>query len=146
MHNLTLTMVRFFLMQSSDSSFFSTFLQKLYEGGIFFMVPILIMLLLILFLSWKVVITRERAGSSRKKIKRINDLGLLTLVWGILGQLIGLVTAFDTIEILEEISAAILADGLKISALPTIFGSIVFIVSKIITVIFSWTQDEFLEE
>ncbi len=119
------------------------FFNRLQEGGMFFMFPILLMLLLILFLTIKnILILRKEGFSSEKYIKLINSVGLLTLVWGVLGQLIGLVVAFDKIELLDEISTAMLAGGLKVSALPTIFGFVVFVVSRAVTIIFTWIQSE----
>ncbi len=119
------------------------FFNRLQEGGMFFMFPIVLMLLLILFLAIKnILIFRKEGFSSEKYIKLINSVGLLTLVWGVLGQLIGLVVAFDKIELLGEISTDMLAGGLKVSALPTIFGFVVFIVSRAVTIIFTWIQSE----
>jgi len=107
------------------------------------MVPILMVLLVILFLVIKNiwVFYREKRWSS-KYIKLINSLGLLILVWGILGQLIGLIEAFDRIEMLGDISASMLAGGLKVSALPTLFGCFVFVVSRAATTVFTWVQKE----
>ncbi len=133
--------VQFFLIQ--NKSFFTIFFDRLQEGGMFFMFPILIMLLLVLFLTVKNVLKTKQQGFPSKKYNNlINSIGLLTLVWGVLGQLIGLVAAFDKIELLGEISTPLLAGGLKVSALSTIFGFFVFVVSRIVTIIFTWIQRE----
>ncbi|MBL0682580.1 MotA/TolQ/ExbB proton channel family protein [Aquimarina mytili] len=135
--------MQLFLMQLQNIFLFPDLFDLLYFGGLFFMVPILIMLLLILFLTIKNVLEIRRKGfSSIKYSSLINSIGLFTMVWGVLGQLVGLVEAFDTIEKLGEISASMLAGGLKISALPTIFGILVFVISRIITIVFSWIQHE----
>ena len=136
-------MISLFFIQSQDQSASFPVFQLLHEGGPFFMVPILMVLLVILFLVIKSiwVFYREKRWSS-KYIKLINSLGLLILVWGILGQLIGLIEAFDRIEMLGDISASMLAGGLKVSALPTLFGCFVFVVSRAATTVFTWVQKE----
>jgi len=107
------------------------------------MIPILVMLLLVFFLIIKnVLIIKKQNHLPAKYIQIINSIGLMTLVWGILGQLIGLVGALDKIEFLGEISTARLAGGLKVSALTTMFGCLVFVISRIATIIFTWTQKE----
>ncbi|WP_160114519.1 MotA/TolQ/ExbB proton channel family protein [Aquimarina sp. AU474] len=131
-----------FLLLQSRSLFFGPF-GLLQDGGMFFMFPILLMLLLVLFLTLKnFLVIRQQGFPSAKYIKLINSIGLLTLVWGVLGQLVGLVEAFDKIELLGEISTPLLAGGLKISALSTIFGFFVFVVSRVSSIIFTWMQKE----
>ncbi len=126
-----------------NSLLFISFFEFLKHGGMFFMFPILMMLLLVFFLIIKSILAaRNQSPLLMKYIKLINSIGLLTLVWGVLGQLIGLVAAFDKIEMLGEISTPMLAGGLKISALPTIFGFIVFIISRIASIAFTWIQKE----
>lgn len=131
------------MILSSDKSFFTILFNRMHEGGLFFMIPILVMLLLVFFLIIKnVLIIKKQNHLPAKYIQIINSIGLMTLVWGILGQLIGLVGALDKIEFLGEISTARLAGGLKVSALTTMFGCLVFVISRIATIIFTWTQKE----
>ena len=107
------------------------------------MIPIVIMLLLVLFIIIKnTLVIIQRGVSSEKYISLINSMGLLTLVWGLLGQLIGIVGMFDKVEIIDEISTHVFASGLKVSALPAVFGFFVFIVSRIATIIFTWIDKE----
>jgi len=113
------------------------------EGGMFFMFPILMMMLLVLFLIVKAVIAiRNNHQEVRKYITLLNSIGLLALVWGMLGQLIGIIGMFDKIEMIGEISTHIFASGLKVSALPPVFGFTVFIVSRIASIICAWTLKE----
>jgi len=140
MYNLMILTI-FYLVE--DHSIFAHILRLLHDGGMFFMFPILMTLFLVFFLIIKNVLIIKRDGTpSPKYIKLINSLGLMILVWGILGQLLGLVEAFDKIEMLGEISTARLAGGLKISALPTMFGSLVFVISRAATTIFIWITKE----
>jgi len=124
-----------------NKSFFFVFFQRLQEGGMFFMLPIFIMLLLIFFLIVKSVlaIRNDHAGLG-KKIQLLNSIGLLTLVWGMLGQLIAIIGMFDEVERIGEISTHIFASGLKVSALPPVFGFSVFIIARIASIIFTWVK------
>ncbi|WP_378173068.1 MotA/TolQ/ExbB proton channel family protein [Aquimarina sp. SS2-1] len=122
---------------------FMQFFQRLEEGGFFFMFPILMMLLLVLFLIVRAVIVLKKGKSQLdKNIKLLNSVGLLTLVWGMLGQLIGIVGMFDQVEAVGDISTAMFAGGLKVSALPPIFGFCVFIISRVASIVFTWIQKE----
>lgn len=59
----------------------------------------------------------------------IRFFGLLALVTGVFGQVIGLFQAFQAIEEIKEVSPALLAGGLKVSSITTIYGFIIYILS-----------------
>lgn len=61
----------------------------------------------------------------------------LTLAWGFLGQIIGLIGAFDSIEFAGGISPDILAAGLKLSFLPPVFGLVTFLIGRMGIIILS---------
>ncbi len=103
-------------------------LDRIYEGGPFFMMPILIILLIIIALFIRGLIKKE---TNSKMIKLISSISLFVLVWGFLGQSIGLIGAFDAIESMGSISPAILSSGLKISFLPLVFGMFTFLIARI---------------
>lgn len=116
----------------------SLIVDKLTEGGPFFMYPILMLLILIL-----VLITKGFLESNKKKtISLLKSIGLFTLVWGMLGQTIGLVAAFDAIQTAGDISPSIIAGGLKVSLLTTVFGFLTFLVSRLGIIILIWIQKE----
>ncbi|PKV52072.1 MotA/TolQ/ExbB proton channel family protein [Aquimarina sp. MAR_2010_214] len=130
-------------IQSQNHSFFAHIVHLLKDGGFFFMLPILMMFFVVLSLVIKnVIVFRKEKILSKKHIQLINSIGLLTLVWGVLGQLLGLVGALDNIDMFGEPSIEILATGLKMSTLPTIFGCFVFVVSRGATIIFTWINKE----
>jgi biopolymer transport protein ExbB/TolQ len=61
-----------------------------------------------------------------------SDAGLLGLVIGFFGSILGLIQAFDSIESIGvEISAPLLAGGLKVSFITTVFGTLTFVISRI---------------
>jgi len=112
---------------------------KLMEGGPFFMFPILFLLILILVLIVKGFINKN---NNTKTISLISSIGWFTLVWGILGQTIGLIGAFDAIQANGSVSPGIMAGGLKISLLTSLFGSFVFLVARLGIIILIWMQKE----
>lgn len=54
------------------------------------------------------------------------------MIIGILGQLIGLMEAFSAIERAGDVSPAILAGGLKVSMITTLYGIFIYMLSIII--------------
>ena len=69
---------------------------------------------------------------TRHKLGYIKSLGLLALVFGLLGQLIGLYSAFQAIETMGEVTPAMLAGGLKVSSIPSLYGMIIFVLTYLI--------------
>ena len=59
----------------------------------------------------------------------------LSLAIGIFGTLIGLYDAFAAIENMGNVSQAILAGGLKVASTTTLYGLLVYIISRILHLI-----------
>lgn len=72
------------------------------------------------------------ATTFRHQLTYIKSVGLFALVFGIFSQLLGLYQAFSFIETAGSISPAILAGGLKISTIPTLYGLIIFLISYLL--------------
>lgn len=68
-------------------------------------------------------------SKTKSKLKHIKTIGSFAAVCGILGQLIGLFQAFSIIEEHGDISQSLLAGGLKVSTIPTIYGILIFLFS-----------------
>jgi biopolymer transport protein ExbB/TolQ len=66
------------------------------------------------------------------KLKHIKTIGTFGLVTGILGQLIGLFSAFSVIEEHGDVSQSLLAGGLKVSTIATIYGILIFLFSLLL--------------
>lgn len=104
------------------------FFARLNEGGPLFMYTTLLILIVIIALlirGFMKPLTRD------KTITLVSSLSLFVLVWGFLGQMIGLIGAFDAIEAAGDISPAILAGGLKIAILSPLFGMFVFLIARV---------------
>ena len=117
----------------------STFFAKLYQGGPGFMYVILFLLILILVLIVKGFLEK---GNNQKTLSLIGSFGLFTVVWGFLGQTIGLISAFQAIEQVGDVSMALLAGGLKVSLLAPIFGLIVFLIARLGIIVLTWMGKE----
>lgn len=98
-------------------------------GGILFMSILTIILIGVLIATVHYWIKREATSSHLDLIKSV---GLLAFVVGILGQMIGLFSAFEAIEQMGSISPAMLAGGLKVSSITTIYGLIIYALSLVL--------------
>lgn len=113
------------------------------DGGPLMMSLILISLVLtLIFLIMGFVNLKKNPIRSNKMLNLTGHAGLLGLVLGFFGSILGLIAGFDAIESAGDISSGVLASGLKISLLTTLFGSFVFIISRIGMIILRSLQQE----
>ena len=111
----------------------------LYEGGPLFMYTILLVLICIL-----VLLALSFAGKKetiQKNIKVINALAAFILAWGFAGQVLGLMGAFEVMEMAPDISPQIMAGGLRISFYAPLFGLFTFLIAKLGTALLHWFKD-----
>lgn len=122
------SLLQLFLIFMKNLLFMITALiNPITDGGPVFMIPLVlfmgvILLLLLLTLGGK------RDGSKMSKL--ISHISLFALVWGILGSTLGLITAFDAMEAIDNVATPIVAGGLKVALLSTLFGCIAFLVGR----------------
>jgi hypothetical protein len=114
-------------------------LNRINEGGAFFMVPIVFLLIVILLLFIKEVVKRD---SISKTIKLISSISLFVLVWGFLGQAMGLINAFDAIQSIGNVSVEILAGGLKVTFLPLVFAFFTFLIGRAGIIVLTFLEKE----
>ena len=114
-----------------------------YEGGPLFMG--ILTAILIIMIAWAIyhflpVLTRKdiNFSSTKSKLKHIKTIGTFALVFGILGQLIGLVQVFDLIERQGDIAPFLWMGGFKVSLIPTIYGIVIFILSLLLWLVFDF--------
>jgi len=115
------------------------FLSILNDGGPTFMYPLLLLLIVNIGLTIKGFLKKENVN---KAIKLIGSVSLFAFVWGLLGQVIGLISAFDTIEAVGNISPAMLAAGLKISFIVPMFGFITFLIGRVGIILLIWLRTD----
>ena len=106
-------------------------------GGSLFMGILTILLVIILATSVYFGLSIASGKAEEKKnfshrLTYLKSLGLFTMITGILGQLIGLTEAFKAIEAAMDISPAIMAGGLKVSMITTLYGILINLLSILI--------------
>ena len=129
------------LLLLQNSGVFSTLKNRFIEGGPFFMSLILICLLAaLLFLVLSFLSLKTNIEKSKKMTRLASDISVLGLVFGFMGSTIGMITAFDSYEAFGGIDARMMAGGLKIAFLTTLFGCITFIIPRIGIIILKGLQ------
>lgn len=109
----------------------------LHDGGPFFMYPILLILIGILFL---LAFSFTKKSDHSKNIQMIHNLAIFVVAWGFTGQIIGLMVAFEAIEMAGNISPKLMSAGLRISFHPPLFGLITFLIAKLGVIILQWVK------
>ena len=112
-------------------------LDLFYEGNIIFMGILTILLLIVIAIAvYRMIqISKDRIDhltTFRHLLTQIKSVGLFALVFGIFAQLLGLYQAFSFIEQAGDVSPTILAGGIKVSTIPTLYGVIIFLFSYLI--------------
>ncbi len=74
-----------------------------------------------------------------QSIQWLKSIGTLGLVVGIFGQLIGLFSAFSVMEV-SQVSPTILAGGLKVSLITTLYGLLIYIIYLLCSMILKRIQ------
>lgn len=112
--------------------FLSFTLNIFADGGVLMMSLILICLLLSLFFIAKGFIQlNKNLITSKKMLGLAADSSLLGLVIGFFASILGLITAFDTVEAMGNPDPSIFAGGLKVSLLTATFGLFTFVIARI---------------
>lgn len=128
--------------KSINVNYLSLMIDLYYQGGPLFM-GILTLILLVLvataiFMAVKITPRqKDEPNSYNYYLQLLRQIGLIALIIGILGQLIGLYQAFDSIQAAGMISPAILAGGLKVSMITTLYGFFIYLLSILIWLVFS---------
>lgn len=110
-----------------------------FEGGPLYMGILSVLFLGILSLSViAITLAINSSSGNADKIKNfisyIRSIALFALVFGVFGQILGLVDIFDYLAHQNsEIAPAILLKGIKITCWTSIYGIIIYLVSILIT-------------
>lgn len=115
------------------------FLSLINDGGPGFMYPLVILIIVNVALTVKGFLNKANV---QKSIKLLSSISLFAFVWGLLGQVIGLIGAFDAIESAGDISPAMLAAGLKVSFIVPMFGFVTFLIGRIGIILLTWLRTE----
>lgn len=108
-----------------------------YEGGPLFMG--ILTAIFVIMVAWTVyqflpVLLKKDFdyNKTKERLKHIKTIGTFALVFGIVGQLIGLYQAFSAVEQMGGVSPALLMGGLKVSMITTLYGILIFLISLIL--------------
>ncbi len=102
------------------------------DGGPLMMSLITICLILsIFFLIKGFASLKSNTGQSEKMLSLAIDSSLLGLVIGFFASILGLITAFDTVEAMGNPDPSIFADGLKVSLITATYGLLTFIIARV---------------
>lgn len=113
------------------------------DGGTLMMSLILICLLLsIAFLIKGFMNVSKDSTNSKKMLKLAADSSLLGLVIGFFASILGLITAFDSVEAMGNPDPSVFAGGLKVSLLTATFGLFTFIIARVGILILKALQKE----
>lgn len=115
--------------------------RHFFEGGPFHMFFIYLMWTAVFILTVRLIIL-YRSGKDALKIKKANNnilfIGSFAFLFGISGQMIGLYYAYEAISKIakNDINPSLIADGLRVSSIPPLYGLLLLLFSAIIWYIF----------
>lgn len=112
-----------------------------FTGGILFMGILFLLLVAVLITSAFTFKYKAESAKAEKWLKISQEIALFALVFGILGQLVGLLDAFQAIEQVGEVSQALLAGGLKVSSYTTLYGFFIFLLAKLFKIVFQFIKE-----
>ncbi|MCR5325721.1 MAG: MotA/TolQ/ExbB proton channel family protein [Bacteroidales bacterium] len=101
-----------------DWSLFNTFV----EGGLGGMIVITLLFIALFIAAWKAP-------------KWVKEIGAAALVAGILWSVLGVYQMCQAIQMIGDISPAVVCGGLKVTLISTVYGLIIYFISLIIRVI-----------
>ncbi len=111
---------------------FSVIGQKLFEGGLYFTIPILLMgIVNVAAFIWLLTLKLKNSEINKKHLDLLLFLGSFALVFGIFGQILGFYQAAGAIQKAGEISPSLIWGGFRVSLIAPIMGFVVLLVSAI---------------
>lgn len=96
--------------------------QLFVEGGLGWMIGISLFLIALFIAAWKAP-------------RWVREIGIGALIFAIYGTLMGILQVLDAMQMIGDISPAVLCGGLKVTLIPTFYGLIVYFISLVIHVI-----------
>lgn len=109
------------------------------EGGLFFTIPIFLLMIIIIGLWIKALRTDQLMD---KQISLIAHISWFALAWGYLGRTNGLIDGFDEVADIGEFTPSIVTAMLKKALICPLFGLITFIVARAGIIVLELKQKE----
>ena len=107
----------------------TSLLQLFFEGGALFMSLILIFLLVVTFHT--IAAFMQPDPNRNATLRKIQTSGTIALALGAGGTLIGLIPALEFISQAGSVAPSIMAGGLRVSLLSSVFGLLTFALSRL---------------
>ncbi|HEX6982902.1 MAG TPA: MotA/TolQ/ExbB proton channel family protein [Balneolaceae bacterium] len=111
-------------------------LDLFYAGGLFMPILTLLLLIILAMASYRgIQIVKgniDFATTFRHQLTQIKSMGLFSLVFGILGQFLGLYQMLSYVESAGDIAPYLIYGGLKVTMISTLYGMIIFLISYIV--------------
>ncbi|MUP45976.1 hypothetical protein E0K83_09500 [Gramella sp. BOM4] len=107
-------------------------LETFFQGGPIFMgILSLILVAMLAVVGWSgLELMRGKMDKTNSRLALVPRIGLFAFIMGLLGQLIGLFSAFRAIELQAvEASPSLILSGFKISMISSVYGLLIFIIS-----------------
>ncbi|PLX15473.1 MAG: hypothetical protein C0599_16685 [Salinivirgaceae bacterium] len=105
-------------------------------GGPHFMTVIYILWVAVIALAIIILLGMSKKEEQRSRMIKLNNailfLGSFALIFGLLGQGVGLYEAMEAIQRAHDISPAIMAGGFQVSMIAPLYGFGLLIISSII--------------
>ena len=119
--------------------------KHLIEGGIWFMLPIYLLAVSIILLTGLQAYKRaQKKAAQPANLARQTEislfLGSLAFLWGLLGEITGMMQMLDILSEFSDISPSLIAGGIKVSLLAPLYGFVIFIFSATVWFVFRATQ------
>jgi hypothetical protein len=117
------------------------------EGGWEFMSLISLLALVMLYFAFKAGANIFGSSAANNRVAPaslyyVRFFGMLALVTGILGQIFGLYAAMQHIATQGDIPQQVMAGGIKVSAITTLYGFIVFLLAHLIWFVLDWKANK----
>lgn len=129
------------IQQEIHRNLLDVIVARFQDGGFAIMMLILLggIISIVLFISG-IYYLKNLDPRIEKMITVINSIGLFSLVLGVFGQLIKLIHTLDYLSVIEDISPRDFANGLKFSMLPTLFGTLVLLLTRFFTIVLNFIK------
>jgi len=110
--------------------------KHFFEGGPYYMAPIYMMWIVVLFFTIKLFLNYFSDKRNFEKLEKYNSIilfsGSFAFLFGIFGQIIGFFQILDVIHREGDIAFYLIAGGLRVTLITVIYGFALLLVSAII--------------
>jgi MotA/TolQ/ExbB proton channel family len=114
-----------------------SFIDLHIEGGLYFMLPLTILLLSNLsIILYSIFAVMQKKIIAPKWLEAIKQIGVLAAVFGAFGTIVGLFAAFDALESIKEmLPFQVIMGGMKVAVITVIYGLSILCLSMLAYII-----------